>query len=87
VIVQAHEKDRFGHGRAYGAGRGIGVSVEFTTPLLYKSAYDGAHRTEEEAEKHEDVHANCDTRRLERLNILWLSRSVGLGEKTDSRGH
>lgn len=70
-----------------GRGAGIGVCLEFTTPLLYKTAYHGAHRTEEETEEHEDVHANCDTRRLEGLNILWLSRSVGPDEKTDSRGH
>ena len=42
-------------------GMGIGILPEFTTPLLYKSAYDDAHHTEEEAEEHEDVHANCDT--------------------------
>ena len=44
-----------------GRGAGIGISLEFTTPLLYKSAYHDTHRTEEEAEEHDDVHANCDT--------------------------
>ena len=44
-----------------GWGAGIGILPEFTTPFLHKSAYHDAHRIKEEAEEHEDVHANCDT--------------------------
>ena len=43
-----------------GWGTGIGIRLEFTTPLFHKSAYHDAHRTEEKAEEHDDVHANCD---------------------------
>jgi hypothetical protein len=44
-----------------GWGTGIGIHLEFTTPLFHKSAYHDAHRTEDEAEEHDNVHANCDT--------------------------
>ena len=48
-------------GALMGRGAGIGILRVFTTPFLYKSAYQDAHRTEEEAEEHEDVQANRDT--------------------------
>ena len=44
-----------------GWGTGIGIHLEFAAPLFHESTYHDAHRTEDEAEEHDDVHANCNT--------------------------
>jgi hypothetical protein len=38
------------------------------TPLPHKNGYHDARHTEEEAEEHEDIHANRDSWRLEGLD-------------------
>jgi hypothetical protein len=48
-------------------GARIGILHELTTPLSDKSGHYDAHHTEEEAEEHEDIHANRDSWRLEGL--------------------